>query len=225
VISKKLYLIGDCQSTRIFEHYTDNETRVELKAWGRGGHSAWKFNPYDLLKMNRYSSLMETPKPKGGRVGWSEIQDDGIVIAWFGYIDIKYLLPKYKNAAECVKRYVDFLLQYFPNSQLILAEPHPQFKENIIPYWEEVDEYSYDERLQQNNEFCAALNEYGSALGLRIITQKEIFEATGLQQFTLDCSDKTKGHDVDGLNQELTQKLYDMFIDIAVYKNNNAVVL
>lgn len=214
--SKKLYLIGDCQSTRIFEHYNDSEKRVEFKAWGKGGFSAWKFNPYDLLKMNRYSSLMETPKPKGGRVGWSEIQDDGIVIAWFGYIDIKYLLPKYKNADECVQRYVNFLLQYFKNSQIILAEPHPQFQENIIPYWEEVDEFSYEERMEQNNDFCAALNKYAATHNLHVISQKDIYDAAGIKEMTLEHSDKTKGHDVDGLSMEITKKLYDMFINTAI---------
>lgn len=221
MISKKLYLIGDCQSIRIFEHYNNSETRAEFKVWGKGGFSAWKFNPYDLLKMNRYSSLMETPKPKGGRVGWSEIQDDGIVIAWFGYIDIKYLLPKYKNADECVRRYVDFLIQYFPNSQLILAEPLPQFKENIIPYWEEVDEFSYEDRMQQNNEFCAALKEYGSAKGLQVISQQDILDAIGLQELTLEASDKTKDHDIDGLNNDLNKKIYEMFLELPSIQNKD----
>jgi hypothetical protein len=75
--------------------------------------------------------------------------------------------------------------------------------------------------MQQNNEFCAALKEYGSAKGLQVISQQDILDAIGLQELTLEFSDKTKGHDVDGLSSDLNKKIYDLFLELPTIQNKD----
>ena len=75
--------------------------------------------------------------------------------------------------------------------------------------------------MQQNNEFCAALKEYGSAKGLQVISQQDILDAIGLQELTLEASDKTKDHDIDGLNNDLNKKIYEMFLELPSIHNKD----
>lgn len=206
--SKKLYLIGDCQSTRIYENHIDGDFIV----WGKGGMSAWNFDPKKFTQQNLRSSSPESPRFNKKKTNWRDIKDDSVIMFWFGYIDVKYLLPKYNNADECAKRYINTIMENFPNSRKIIIEPHPQFLENMILYWEDVPEYSYTERMTQNALFVAALFHYASAQGLEVITQKQILDCIGVDQLTIEHAGSNNIHMVDGLKEEYTKKIYDMFM-------------
>jgi hypothetical protein len=83
----------------------------------------------------------------------------------------------------------------------------------MILYWEDVEEYSYADRMTQNDLFCAALFHYASAHGLEIITQKQILECIGVDQLTIEHANSNDIHTVDGLKEEYTKKIYNMLID------------
>jgi len=206
---RKLYLIGDCQSTRIYENHTDGDFIV----WGKGGMSAWNFDPKRFTQQNLRSSSPESPRFNRKKTNWREIKDDSVIMFWFGYIDVKYLLPKYNNADECAKRYIDNIVKNFPNSKKIILEPHPQFLENMILYWEDVEEYSYADRMIQNDLFTAALFHYAGVHGLEVITQKQILDCIGVDKLTIEHANSNNIHVVDGLKKEYTKKIYDMLIN------------
>ena len=45
---KKVYLIGDCHSARVSEHWNPEDCKVDFKVWGKAGEFAWKFDPKKL---------------------------------------------------------------------------------------------------------------------------------------------------------------------------------
>lgn len=204
-----LYLVGDCQSTRIYENHFQGDFIV----WGKGGMSAWKFDPERFTKQNLVSARLESPRFNRGRTNWRDIKDDSAIMFWFGYIDVKYLLPKYNNADECAKRYIDTILAHFPNSRKIIIEPHPQFTESMLLEWEDVADYSYSDRMKQNDLFCAALFHYASFHNLEVITQKQILECIGIDQLTVEHANSNHIHIVDGLKEEYTKKIYNMLMN------------
>lgn len=218
---RKLYLIGDCQSTRIYENHIDGDFIV----WGKGGMSAWNFNPKRFTQQNLKSSSPDSPRFNRKKTNWREIQDDSVIMFWFGYIDVKYLLPKYNNADECAKKYIGAIMENFPNSKKIILEPHPQFLENMILSWEDVEEYSYADRMIQNDLFSAALFHYAGLHGLEVITQKQILECIGVDQLTIRHANSNHIHVVDGLKEEYTKKIYDMLIKYNTKQDSQSAII
>jgi hypothetical protein len=88
--------------------------------------------------------------------------------------------------------------------------------------------FTYEDRQNQNNIFCGALREYTQQHNmLTPITQQEIKDAVGIQEFTIDYATDVIPLDQpwhnkkkDALKKEYWAKIYDLFIsksvDIAV---------
>jgi hypothetical protein len=228
---KKVYLIGDCHSARVSEHWNPEDCKVDFKVWGKAGEFAWKFDPKKLFLENTESSGYEQPNKY---LGWEnrlistfqDIKDDGLVMLWIGYVDIRQLLPMHENAKECAYKYLDEAVAYFPNSQIQIIEPLPQFTEMLLKYEGISPEYTYEQRQKQNYDFCSALNEYAVEHNmLKPITQQEIKDAVGIQEFKTEHTPQgtVAPHPQDALLKEYMEKIYDLFISKAYNVLNIAV--
>lgn len=208
---KKVYLIGDCQSLRLYGHHIPNKY-IDFKIWGLGNTlaSAYYFDPEKLKEENVVSGhparIHQTEPIKD--LSFAEITDDGLIISWLGYQDIMFFLPKYDNAEIIVKQYLDKLISAFPNSKIIIAQPHPQFKEFLKEDYD-LEKYSYEQRMIQNNNFCNALEKYCSEYGIEIITQEQMLNFMGLKE--LNISNTAHGT-IDELEHQYLVKLYNLFM-------------
>ena len=213
---KPVYMIGDCHTSRISEHWDPNNCNFEIKFWGKAGENAWNFNPKELKILNQKSSGVELPAihVKDKLITkWRDIKDDGLILAWLGYVDSRQYLSKYNNAEECAKKYIDSLIEYFPNSIIQIIEPLPQFVELNEKYKNQIEPYSYEERSKQNFIFCETLNKYAKEKNInKPITQQEIKNAVGIEEFTNDYVPTDRLHPTDTLKREYIKKIYDLFI-------------
>jgi hypothetical protein len=219
---EKVYLIGDCHSARVSEHWNPEDCKVDFKAWGKAGTFAWKFEPKKLFLENTESTGTEQPNRYVGSnrlaLNFQDVKDDGLVMVWVGYVDIRQLLPVHNNAKACAYKYLDEVVAYFPNSKIQIIEPLPQFTEMLLKYEGISPEYTYEERQKQNYEFCEALNEYAKDHEmLSPITQQEIKDAVGLQEFKPEHTPQgtVAPHPQDALLKEYMEKIYDLFISKA----------
>ena len=159
---KKVALIGDCHSTRILDHYNPLACPVELKVWGRAGAYAWRNDPSKMFKQGAISSSAEdqplyySPENRGA-ISFDKIIEQDLIFVWLGYIDIRQMLPGHKNADVCVKQYVERFISYFNNCEIRFIEPLPQFIPLLLKSPGLHPEYSYEERMIQNNEFVKYL--------------------------------------------------------------------
>lgn len=215
---ENVYLIGDSHALRVYESHDLNSTTINFKAWGKGGADIYNFNALGLQKGKIVSDDFETTLPQnwdGEKLSFNNITDDGLILAWFGYIDVKRGLPKYDDADEIAKRYIKNLKETFWNSKIRIIEPHPQFIEIIERDVEEYPAYDYELRSIQNKKLCDALRKYSLELGLGpTITQEQIYEAIGLEKITVN---EAFQKDVDGLRYKYKLRIYNLFID-EIYK-------
>lgn len=226
-IKQKVYLIGDCHSTRIYEHHDFNNPYIDLKMWGKAGMSSWVFDPELLKSKKRFSSKIEHdahlfPEP----ISFDQINDDGLILAWFGYLDVKYLLYKGNSIDETAYKYISRLKNNFPNSKIKLIEPHPQFVETMLLEGETHPNLSYKIRQEQNKLFCEALEKYSKEFNLEpIIKQEDIYSATGLKIFTAKETVRFEEDKrlLDGLAPEFRIGIYNLFIK-EIYKSLDITV-
>jgi len=96
-----------------------------------------------------------------------------IILANFGEIDIRYQLPKHKNAEETAKKYIKKALDFFKDNRVIFIGPTPQALDEIT--WEfnssQNDFYTLEERLDQQRIFNRTLAEYE---GIEFISMQDI---------------------------------------------------
>ena len=59
------------------------------------------------------------------------IPEEAIVLPFFGYMDAKTYLVKYKNPREAVLHYMDSVQKAFPKNEIRFIEPIPQFIRDI----------------------------------------------------------------------------------------------
>jgi hypothetical protein len=231
---KKVYLIGDCHTTRVWEHWDPDTAPVDFKAWGIAGLTAWSFNPDIYSAENKKSEGLENlneyiNKPQEWWIrGFNEFKDPDIVLIWLGYVDIRQRLVDYNNAKEDAYQMLDRVRSYYKNSVIQIIEPLPQFTEMLLKYDGISPIFSYEDRQNQNNIFCGALKEYTQQHNmLTPITQQEIKDAVGIQEFTIDHAADVIPLDQpwhnkkkDALKKKYWAKIYDLFIskslDIAV---------
>jgi len=231
---KKVYLIGDCHTTRVWEHWNPDTAPVDFKAWGMAGLTAWSFNPDTYSAENKKSEGLENvnlyiDKPQEWWIkDFNEFKDPDIVLIWLGYVDIRQRLVDYNNAKEDAYQMLDRVRSYYKNSVIQIIEPLPQFTEMLLKYDGISPTFTYEDRQNQNNIFCGALKEYTQQHNmLTPITQQEIKDAVGIQEFTIDYATDVIPLDQpwhnkkkDALKKEYWAKIYDLFIsksvDIAV---------
>jgi len=215
---QKVYLIGDCHSARVSEHWNPKTCLVDYKVWGKHGLYAWKFDPKSMTNEHMISTGVEThslyvPEEKL-QMDFADVKDDGLIQAWIGYVDIRQLLPEHKDAKACAYKYLDTLLEHFPNSKIQLIEPLPQFTEMLLKKPGISPEYTYEERQLQNKEFCEAINEYAISHNLeKVITQQQIKDAVGLQEFRPEHTAKDRPHPTDALEKHYWAFVYNLFLE------------
>ncbi len=219
---KKVYFIGDCHMSRIQEHWDPNNCPIELKIWGKAGTKAYDIDLSFLYNENEFSSGTERssrfiPDKRDTVVDFQEIKDDGLIMPWIGYTDIRQFLPKYKNADTVAKHYVDQFVSFYKNSKIRFIEPLPQFTEMLLKFEGIHPSYTYEERQQQNKEFIESLIKYSDIYGLeKPITQDDIYKAVGVEKFTTDLTPDDMPHPSDSLRPDLMNKVYDLFIEKAL---------
>lgn len=212
---KKVFLIGDCHSARALEHHDPSKLSFKYKIWGRAGESAWHCDPIVRSEEN----MMSTGTEVGSQIikqdlamPWNEIEDGGLIQIWLGYTDIRQMLPKWQDADLVVKQMVERFVSFYPNSKIQFIEPLPQFTEMMLKYPGISHEYTYEQRLKQNNDFCAALHKYVSEYNLeKIITQDDIQKSVGYLPFTPENTPQDRPYPVDCLDQKYMKHIYDLF--------------
>lgn len=209
----KIYAIGDCHLSRVQEHYNPSESDVDFVIWGKAAKKIWDINFAEMLTLDEVSSGKEQQRFDGDGVTlFSQIKDEDVLFAWFGYVDIRTFLSKYNNADEVAKRYVDQLKSYFKNSLIVIIEPLPQFTEMLLKYEGISPSYTYEERLNQNKLFIESLHKYASDAGItHFITQDDIRKAIGSDELTPAMTHTKAPHPVDGLKDEYNQNIFFLF--------------
>ena len=141
------------------------------------------------------------------------------VLAVREYNDQDYIAAfKNINADEVIKKCIERFLEYFKGTEVRFMEPLPQFLDMLMKEKGLHEEYSFEQRLEQNNKVIAAIKKYSKAFGLQDpITQEQIFKAVGLtqDQLTADKTPQVGFHPVDTFQQKYMSKIYDLIIEEA----------
>lgn len=225
---EKVYLVGDCHTARILEHWNPETCPVDFRAWGKGGTYAWGIDLNKKTEENELSSGTEMSSlyvsDSKLQLNWADIKDDGLIQVWLGYVDIRQFLPIHKDADAVAKLLVDKFSRFYPKSKIQFIEPLPQFTEMLLKYEGISPSYTYEERQEQNKEFCDSLRKYAEQYGLeRVITQDQIHVAIGNVEFTAEITPKDRPHPVDCLPVDLNGPIYDLFISEACKVLNVAI--
>lgn len=217
---RSVNLIGDCHSTRIWEHWNPEDCPVDFKVWGVAGMTAWAFDPKKFELEKKESSGIESGndycvKPREYWVkSFNEFKNSDIVMLWLGYVDIRQWLPKHQNTEQTVIEYLDRVTEYFKNSTIQLIEPLPQFTEMLLKYEGISPSYSYEERQKINGIFVKTLNDYARDNKMLMpITQEEIKQAVGLSEFTPEDTANWAPHPQDSLKREYWKKIFELFME------------
>ena len=209
----KVQIIGDCHVSRVYEHHYPEKTDIDFVFWGRRGVKAFAVDFDHMKEAHIESSGIEQSRGIDHfPMDFAEIEDEGLVMIWIGYVDIRQFLPKYKNADEIAKRLIDHVSSYFKNARVKLIEPLPQFYEMILKYEGISPSYTYEERQEQNSQFIAALEKYRIEAGFEeSIRQQEILDALGVERLDQSMTHTDAPHPVDGLKPEYNKKIYELF--------------
>jgi hypothetical protein len=213
----KAYLIGDCQSNRVYEHYNGDGSMLDLHLWGKGGQSAWNFNPERFKKTEMLGSGLEHGENKTYKpFSFSLIEDkpENLIIAWFGYIDCKYKI--HLAGGDCEKtayKYLESLKREYNEATILLVEPLPQFIEDIYIESEKIPVFGYDIRRPIELDFCHHLKKFAKDFGItNYITQEEILEAIGLPVLRLKDTPDDRVLRIDGLKPHHNLAIYNLII-------------
>lgn len=214
---KKIYLIGDCQLSRVSEHYIENN-QVDMIFWGKAAKKIWDLDLKKMCEEKELSSGKESQKFIGdGVIPFSDIKDDSIVFSWFGYVDVRTFLSEYDNADLVAKKYIQQLTGFFKNSKIVIVEPLPQFTEMLLKHEGISPYYTYEQRLEQNKKFLDSLRAYAYEAGITdFIYQSEILECLGVSELTPSMTHTKAPHPVDGLQDEYNEKILNFFLKKAM---------
>jgi hypothetical protein len=222
---KKIYFVGDCHMSRVLEHHDDNIKNI--KFWGLRGLKCWELNLQQMEDENVIASGKEFWERDGDnkkyQISFAKIKEfnPDIVVLWIGYVDIRQLLPKHKDADLVAKKYIEEIQSYFKNSKIMLIEPLPQNTDMLLKYEGISAWYSYKDRKQQNDEFNESLQKYAKKAEIPIIaSQKDILDALGVKELTPDMTNKLVPHPSDGLNADNMQIIYDLFMEKISHYND-----
>jgi hypothetical protein len=220
---KKVTLIGDCHSARVLEHHNPESCPVIFQSWGKGGNNAWQTDPFVWAKENHQSAGTEDIPLYilanfETKMYFKDIKDQDLILPWLGYVDVRQMLPGHDDADFVVKQYVDRFVKYFAGSEVRFIEPHPQFIPLFMKFPGLHPEYTFEQRLEQNNTFIESLRKYSDEHGLKKpISQEQIFEAMGFGQdeMTEDKTDQPGPHPFDKLKKKYVAKIYELIISEA----------
>lgn len=228
----KISLIGDCHSSRVLTEHLYSKNNIDFVVWSKGGlklsYGEIKgFDPFILYSKNSLSDPFEGD-PFINALGlyerpFSTIKDDGVILIWIGYVDIKNILPTCNNSDKIIEKSIINLKNFFKNGKLLFVEPFPQFYNFHSPKNEKHIEHSFKERQQQNEIFIKNLKFLLKKHNLpQPISQKNIIECTGIKTFDetvmepsgIDENGKLI-YERDALLQKYYKNIYQLFIEKA----------
>lgn len=144
------------------------------------------------------------------------LSDDTIVLPFFGYIDIKNLLPTHKNTKEAVSKYIKNNLDFFKNNKIRFIEPIPQFI-NILGTGNVL--LPFEDRYPYHIEFINELRKQSEENGLeKPINTESIFEIDKFDESyechdCISCNDPVnKNVKLDHLKIEFNRKIVDKIV-------------
>lgn len=176
---KRLILIGDSHIQGLYAAWTElvrlQESNFEVEFIEYSGISAYSV---DFSNIN------------------PEQIEDHIIFLCFGENDIRRRLPKHDNAKEVVQRYIDKAKFHFKDNRIIFLQPVPQAIDHLTDEFKKKNKamegfipYTLEERLAQQNNFYAALEESGEevikmidCLGVNFTTEKELEDGCHLNR-------------------------------------------
>lgn len=210
---KKVYFIGDCHLSRVSEHYNKDNSNIDFTFWGKAAKKIWDIDFNQMYLNDELSSGKEKQNfYNDGVIPFSNIDKNGIIFFWFGYVDIRTFLPKHNDAEEVVKKYINEIIKNFDKNKSYIIEPLPQFTEMLLKYEGISPYYTHEERLEQNKLFLNYLYKYCKEFDIKIlITQKEILDAIGHRELTPNMTHDFAPHPVDGLKPEYNKKIFNLF--------------
>jgi hypothetical protein len=140
---------------------------------------------------------------------------DVMVLAWFGYIDIKQFLPleQFRNPEQAVIGYVDKMLAYFKNQKIRFIEPVPQFA-NILGFGSPLLPYSerepYEKAFLENLRKQCKLRGLEKPISMEDILGVQKLEAEHECHVCKDCQDpQYAGFVLDHPTKEVFQQIMD----------------
>lgn len=148
----------------------------------------------------------------------SVVDKDTTILPFFGYIDAKIQLVKYKDPEEAVKRYVDVFLTEFPNNKIRFIEPIPQFINNIGTG---PDIYNFEDRYPMHKEFIFYLRKECSERGLE--TPIQTGEMLGVDKFdeSYECHECPYCLETPEIKWDHLKKEYNKIILNGIFKEMN----
>lgn len=206
-------MLSDCHLSRAIEHYYPEKHDFNFIPWPKAGLKMHGFSIENLRAENDISSGVEIPRTiDHPKLPFSVLKDEDVLVLWLGYVDTRTFLPKYKNADETVKNFIDDIKKNFTNSRVVIFEPLPQFTEMLLKHEGISPYYTHEQRIDQNREVLAALHKYAKEAGFEIVlTQQDILDALGVPELTPSMTHVDAPHPVDGLHPDHMVKIWDLF--------------
>lgn len=228
---KSLYIIGDSHTFRL-RNNSDPRDALDYCFWGTT-KTPTRVN--SECKEYHIDKLTNPPKPfkdiffsgHRGCSGYSAaflqdcpcikkpITENTIVMPFFGYIDVKIHLPKYKNPEEAAEVYVEKMINFFDNCQIHFIEPIPQFINRIgtgFPL------HTFETRYPLHQRFVKALRKICAEKNLKEPISPEKFFNVDKFDESYECHDCESCNAVpdvklDHLKPEINQKLFKYILD------------
>jgi lysophospholipase L1-like esterase len=99
--------------------------------------------------------------------------DSNIILVHFGENDIRKQFPKYKNAEETAKKYIQKTLDFFKDNRVIFIGPVPQALNEVIEEFDayKTEFYPIEKRIEGQRIFNKTLAEYE---GIEFISMQKI---------------------------------------------------
>lgn len=207
------------------------DSNIEVNFWGRAGYKCFGLdlvedinlkilssNAEDMIDANQLAPLHpEYPDLSGGSDGVelffniSDVIDADLVMPFMGYVDCRNWIPKYNNAEQIVRDYVDAFIIEFPSKKIRFIEPFPQFK-HVETYAYPM--LNYESRAIAEKSFIALLRQVSEEHGLLPpVSQSIVYDAIGeeflLSKHARPGGERQKNTLVDGLLPEYNKKVYE----------------
>lgn len=146
------------------------------------------------------------------------INNNSIIVPYFGYIDVKAHLPHEHNAEEAVIRYLQKTINFFENKENIkILEPVPQF---INALGGGFPNYEFDIRFKYYEEYKYYLRKYAKEYKLEDpISLEDILQVDRLDESfeCHDCIDCLRpqfiNYKLDHLKPEFNQKILNHLME------------
>jgi hypothetical protein len=197
---KKILIIGDSHTLRLRNSIDNLTSSVEECLWGENDsiiNSNCIQNHISKMVNSSFEIFFSGHRGKTAYKGscYDEknypclkkiINDDFIIMPWFGYIDIKQFmpLPQFKKSEIVVKKYIENTLQNFKNNSIRFIEPLPQF---INPLGSGLPLLNIEDRYPHQKQYIEQLRDQCQKLGLEKPINISDILSTDLLSESFEC--------------------------------------